>query len=145
MFSVIRGVNLWRMYEEEFVVGITTNTCLNMAGMLVMGKGIALQAKSRMEYLPAQWAKILPLSDVYYDTLSGLVRLPTKLDWKRPSPMPLIISTTRQLAAKALLYPHMQFAVPPLGCGNGGLNWEKCVEPIFRQEAVPDNVTVVLP
>lgn len=105
---------------------------VNLVG--VMGKGIALQFKERFPinfklYQKACKAGTLKIGEVMV-TDTGLltnpryiVNFPTKADWKEKSKLRYIeegldslIKITKEKRIKSI-------ALPPLGCGNGGLDW----------------------
>lgn len=111
----------------------------------VMGKGIALQFRNAFPdmfrvYEDACRAKQVKLGHMHVFDLGGLVddgprwiiNFPTKGHWRTKSKLQDIaaglndlISTVRRLGIKSI-------AVPPLGCGNGGLDWA-LVRPLIEQ------------
>ena len=108
----------------------------------VMGAGLAKQFKIRYaetdyfkDYQRDCKKKDFRVFCDTFDGLPGVINIPTKDHWKDPSTLDLI----REGCEKAVecLYFSMLFngqftvAVPPLGCGLGGLNVED-VEPIVR-------------
>ncbi|MEP7102453.1 MAG: macro domain-containing protein [Burkholderiales bacterium] len=122
----------------------------------VMGKGIALQFKKaypRMyeEYAAACKAGLVRLGEVDVFDLGGLgggprwiINFPTKGHWKAKSRLADIDSGLASLIDTVERLEISSIAVPPLGCGNGGLDWnEVCprIESAFR--AVP-SVEVLL-
>ncbi len=102
----------------------------------VMGKGIALQFKEAFPNNYKQYRKackdgaltIGNLLVVQEATLNGektIVNFPTKQDWKRPSTYEYIESGLKALASELNKGLIKSIAIPPLGCGNGGLEWTK--------------------
>ncbi len=121
---------------------------VNCAG--VMGKGIALQFKQAFPenfkaYEKACKASHVKLGEVLvYETgaLVGpkyILNFPTKGHWKTPSRIEDIQSGLKDLVAKVRQLNIQSIAIPPLGCGLGGLCWED-VQPLildaFRDVAV---------
>lgn len=101
----------------------------------VMGKGIALMFKERFGDNYSQYATACKKGQVqtghmFVTELSELdgpqwiVNFPTKQHWRSPSQLNWIVAGLQDLR-KFLLENHVQsIAIPPLGAGNGGLNWE---------------------
>jgi O-acetyl-ADP-ribose deacetylase (regulator of RNase III) len=108
----------------------------------VMGKGIALQFKQAFpgnydSYRQACAAGEVRLGEMFvFDTGSminprWIINFPTKGHWKAKSRLEDIVDGLEDLK-RVILERHIgSIAVPPLGCGNGGLNWQE-VEPIIR-------------
>ena len=117
----------------------------------VMGKGIALQFRQAYPamfkaYADACKAGAVQLGHMDVYDLGGLadgprwiINFPTKGHWRAKSRLPDIdaglcelVSTVRRLGIRSI-------AVPPLGCGYGGLDWAD-VRPMIEQafDAVPE-------
>lgn len=110
----------------------------------VMGKGIALQFKNTFPenfkvYSDAvkagsfQLGKVLvvpvnPIGKVRY-----VINFPTKGHWRYPSKLEWIQTGLKDLREKIRENGITSLALPPLGCGNGGLDWEQ-VRPIIEKE-----------
>lgn len=106
-----------------------------------MGKGIALQFKERFPmnfkiYAAAckkgemQVGKMLVVKE---NTLNGeklIINFPTKTEWFKKSLYSYIEDGLKDLAKVIEEYKITSIAIPPLGCGNGGLKWEK-VKPMM--------------
>ncbi|PQJ10717.1 phosphatase [Flavipsychrobacter stenotrophus] len=108
----------------------------------VMGKGIALQFKenfpaNNMAYVEACKQKLLVpgqlllVSDksIHYGVKS-IINFPTKVHWKSPSKYEYIEDGLLALRKLILEKGIQSIAIPPLGCGNGGLDWDK-VKPMI--------------
>lgn len=102
--------------------------------MGVMGKGIALQFKSAFPdntrlYAEACKNKELKVGKVFLtrnQTLLGpkwIVNFPTKQHWRNPSQLSWIRDGLEDLRKIILMHRIESIAIPPLGCGNGGLDW----------------------
>jgi hypothetical protein len=131
--------NLWT-YPAHIRV-ITTNGVVDRNGCAVMGKGIALQAKQRYPNLPQQLGELLLENGnhVYYLD-NNIISFPTKHHWKEMSNISLIRRSALELREK-IISKGLVVAMPPPGCGNGGLVW-KDVYPIL--EDILDDSFVVL-
>lgn len=102
----------------------------------VMGKGIALQFKEAFPvnfkvYTDACKKKELQpgkLLVVEESTTLGdkiIINFPTKTEWFLKSKYEYIEEGLKELVNVINEYKIQSIAIPPLGCGNGGLKWEK--------------------
>lgn len=125
----------------EAPVEAVVNT-VNTVG--VMGKGIALMFKERfpeafMEYQSAckkDEVKVGQMFLSYNPEFSGpryIIHFPTKQHWRNPTKQEWV--KTGLVALKELIINKQMksIAIPPLGCGNGGLKWEQ-VKPMIESE-----------
>jgi O-acetyl-ADP-ribose deacetylase (regulator of RNase III) len=106
---------------------------VNTAG--VMGRGIALQFKQAYPamfraYEAACKAGEVKLGTMHVFDLGGLaggprwiINFPTKGHWRAASRIKDIELGLKDLVATIRRLGIRSIAVPPLGCGNGGLNW----------------------
>ena len=106
---------------------------VNLEG--IMGKGIALQFKKQFPYNYKLYKKacengsigIGKLFITKEQTMFGLkiiINFPTKTDWRKPSEYVYIEKGLDDLIRVISNYQIDSIAIPPLGSGNGGLNWE---------------------
>ncbi len=126
MIKFIEG-NLLESKAEALV-----NT-VNTVG--VMGKGIALQFKNQYPnnyklYEKACKAKEVKVGKLFITEDSSLlegrkiiINFPTKTDWRKPSEYSYIESGLKELARLITEKGIKSVAIPPLGAGNGGLDW----------------------
>ena len=103
----------------------------------VMGKGIALQFKNRFpsnykRYAQACKEKQVKAGSLFIleDTslLGGkkkIINFPTKTDWRKPSEYSYIENGLIELSKYIRENSIKSIAIPPLGTGNGGLDWNK--------------------
>lgn len=109
----------------------------------VMGKGIALQFKNRFpenfkQYVAACKAKTFDVGQVLLveeHTLLGqklIINFPTKKHWKSPSKYEYISVGLVALRDSLMNSSLSSVAIPPLGCGNGGLDWDR-VKPMMEK------------
>lgn len=116
----------------------------------VMGKGIALQFKKAFpamfkDYAGASKRGEVKLGQMHVwptQTLDGphyVINFPTKGHWRAKSRITDIDSGLHDLVRVVRELGITSIAVPPLGCGNGGLKWAD-VEPRIRAafEALPE-------
>ena len=110
----------------------------------VMGKGLALQFKKAYpamfrEYQAAAKAGELTPGRVQVwasDRLEGpryVVNFPTKRDWRTPSKLEYVDTGLDDLARVIVELGITTIALPALGCGNGGLDWQVVRELIVKK------------
>jgi len=73
--------------------------------------------------------------------------MPTKMHWKNPSKIEWIEAALNDIAKNYEKYGITELAMPPPGCGNGGLLWWEEVEPVVSRilGPLPLKTTVYLP
>lgn len=109
----------------------------------VMGKGIALQFKKEFpqnnrQYIAAckagelQPGKLLVVKERKLDGERIIINFPTKTEWYQKSKYEYIEAGLKELVNVIRQYQIVSIAIPPLGCGNGGLKWEK-VKPMMER------------
>lgn len=145
MIQSVKG-NLLEDSAEAYV-----NT-VNTVG--VMGKGIALQFKQAFPDVFKQYAKdckkgLVQVGKMHVVEVAGLaapryvINFPTKEHWRHPSKLEYIQDGLIDLVKVVLDLEIKSIALPPLGCGNGGLDWHK-VRPMILEAFKPLNVEVHL-
>lgn len=121
----------------------------------VMGKGIALQFKKAFPKNYAAYRSACDAGEVHpgkmfvFETgqLSGsrlIINFPTKQHWKARSRIEDIDSGLVDLARVLRAHDVRSVAVPPLGCGNGGLPWPVVRERIEQALTPIDGLRVLL-
>lgn len=106
---------------------------VNEAG--VMGKGVALQFKETFpdaarEYMDAAKRRDVRVGRVLVtatDVLEGtkwIIHFPTKRHWRHPSKIEWVREGLEDLTRVIGELGITSIALPPLGCGNGGLEWQ---------------------
>jgi O-acetyl-ADP-ribose deacetylase (regulator of RNase III) len=112
---------------------------VNVVG--VMGKGIALQFRRRFPDMFAAYEQAAKRQELQLGrmhlwethSLSGprfVINFPTKGHWRAPSRIDDIESGLADLVRLIAELGITSIAVPPLGCGNGGLDWAQ-VRPLI--------------
>ena len=110
----------------------------------VMGKGIALQFKENfpannkayIDTCKLKWlapGKLLMVTDtsIHYG-LKKIINFPTKVHWKSPSRYEYVEDGLKALRILILDKNIKSIAIPPLGCGNGSLDWAEVRPMIVR-------------
>src|SRR5580704_5821740 len=133
------------LLKEESDAIVNTVNCVG-----VMGKGIALQFKQRwprnfQAYEAACKRKeVKPGKMFIYDMGEWakpryIINFPTKTHWRGDSKIEYIESGLRDLVSEVGRLKIKSIALPPLGCGNGGLDWSDVKRLIAAAfEAHPD-------
>ena len=146
MIELTRG-NLLEADAEALVNTVNTQG--------VMGKGIALQFKRAFPSTFAAYereikAGHIQTGKVFVDEVRGLhgarwiIHFPTKRHWRQPSKLEYIDSGLVSLIGEVRRLGIRSIAVPPLGCGNGGLAWADVRPRIEQAFAVLPEVKVLL-
>ena len=146
MINITTG-NLLKSDAEALV-----NT-VNTVG--VMGKGIALQFKKAFpqnydKYLDAckrnevRVGKMFVTEENYLDGKKIIINFPTKQHWKKKSRLEDIEAGLIALVQELKLRQISSVAIPPLGCGLGGLPWSDVYNRIVQSFAELPNVDVRL-
>jgi len=121
----------------------------------VMGKGIALMFKERFTenmrlYAAACKAKQVVTGKMFVtevrelDGPSWIVNFPTKQHWKAPSQMVWVEEGLQDLRRFLVEKQIKSIAIPPLGAGNGGLEWSAVREQIESALGDLPNVEIVV-
>ncbi len=123
----------------------------------VMGKGIALQFKKAFPEVFTSYKKACDAGEVRIGKVhvfrctstNGphyIINFPTKDDWKKCSRIEYIQAGLKSLAETVKSLKIRSIAIPPLGCGQGGLNWKE-VLPLIQTtfESIPDVEVMLYP
>lgn len=121
----------------------------------VMGKGIALMFKERFPKNMNDYAKACKEGRVktgtMFTTETGelmgprwVINFPTKQHWKGNSKMEWIESGLADLRHFLLENKVKSIAIPPLGSGNGGLDWQAVKPKIEQALAGLDHIEVLI-
>jgi O-acetyl-ADP-ribose deacetylase (regulator of RNase III) len=151
-FAAIQSVGLvmieikqGNLLEEKTEALVNTVNCVG-----VMGKGIALQFKQAFPDVFKQYKKACDAGAVQpgqmFTVHTGallnpryIINFPTKRHWKGGSRLEDIQSGLVALVAEVEDLGIQSIAIPPLGCGNGGLDWA-VVKPLIIEAfaSLPD-------
>jgi O-acetyl-ADP-ribose deacetylase (regulator of RNase III) len=124
----------------------------------VMGKGIALMFKESFPenfraYAAACKAGEVQVGRMFVTERRDLVgprfiiNFPTKKDWKHPSKLEWVEAGLKALRHEIETRGISSIAIPPLGAGNGGLDWRFQVRPLIERmlQDLPAEVIVYEP
>jgi O-acetyl-ADP-ribose deacetylase (regulator of RNase III) len=130
----------------------TAQTLINTVNCVgVMGKGIALEFKQRFPEMFEDYVKrceskeVKPGIPYLYKQLfpPNIINFPTKDHWKSASRISDIERGLQYLLHHYKEWEVTSLAIPPLGCGNGQLEW-KVVGPLIYQYARQMEIPVEL-
>ena len=125
MIEEVHGADLFVIQADAIVNPV------NCQG--VMGKGIALEMKKRYPrsyraYKAAcEWSHLRPGVLLYvagHGEEHNIVHFPTKDHWTQPSRLEWIQAGLEDLQRHYAAWGLKSIAMPQLGCGLGGLNWD---------------------
>lgn len=141
MIQITKG----NLLESDAEALVNTVNCVG-----VMGKGIALQFKQKFPDNFAAYERACRHKEVQTGQMFTMptgrlinprfiINFPTKKHWKSQSRIEDIEAGLQTLVEEVKKLGVQSIAVPPLGCGNGGLNWNEVrplIEAAFSQ--LPD-------
>ena len=115
----------------------------------IMGKGIALEFKNRFPEMFKDYVQQCERNKVrigkpyIYKNLFGqqILNFPTKEHWKSVSKVSDIKKGLDYLLSHYKRWGITSIAIPPLGCGNGQLEW-KVVGPLIYERAKKIDITI---
>ena len=130
------------LLEADVEALVNTVNCVG-----VMGKGLALQFKQSFPENFEEYRRACQLGEVepgrMFTVPTGrltnpryIINFPTKRHWKNPSRIEDIETGLEALIETVRRFGIRSIAVPPLGCGNGGLAWSRVaplIEAAFAQ------------
>jgi O-acetyl-ADP-ribose deacetylase (regulator of RNase III) len=123
------------LFDSRMQTWVNTVNCVG-----VMGKGIALEFKRRFPEMFCDYVRrcargeVLPGRPYLYrrPSLPWILNFPTKRHWRYPSRLEDIVEGLAYLEAHYRQWEITSLAVPPLGCGNGQLEW-RIVGPLLEE------------
>jgi O-acetyl-ADP-ribose deacetylase (regulator of RNase III) len=121
----------------------------------VMGKGIALMFKERFAENYRQYAAACKAGEVRtghmfitqpaeLDGPRWIVNFPTKQHWRSPSELKWVIEGLQDLRLFLIKNEVKSIAIPPLGAGNGGLDWDLVKHEIQRALGDLPNIDIIV-
>jgi O-acetyl-ADP-ribose deacetylase (regulator of RNase III) len=145
-------------YQKGNLLEAQTEALVNTVNTVgVMGKGIALQFKEQYPHNFQVYQKackngsftvgtLLIVKEITLNGEKRIVNFPTKKDWKHPSTYAYIETGLQALVRELDKNEIKSIAIPPLGCGNGGLDWAK-VKPLMEQylKDLPADIVIYEP
>lgn len=128
-------VLLGDLFESRAQTWVNTVNCVG-----VMGKGVALGFKERFPEMFADYAERCQHGEVrlgrpylFKQTVEPwIVNFPTKFHWRQVTNLNDIVAGLHYLESKYKVWGITSLAVPPLGCGNGQLEWRVVGPTLYR-------------
>jgi O-acetyl-ADP-ribose deacetylase (regulator of RNase III) len=132
------------VFTEGNLLKAKTEALVNTVNTVgVMGKGIALMFKEAFPENFRAYAAACLKSEIkvgrvfvterqdWVDGPKWIINFPTKQHWRNPSKIEWIKEGLQDLLRVIREHEIKSIALPPLGCGNGGLDW-KDVRPLIQ-------------
>lgn len=116
--------DIWKSEQEHIVIPV------NCKG--VAGAGLALQWKQRNPGAVATYMTT-PLRPGGFGIYDRVIALATKDDWRKPARIEWVEIGLLRLALSLQDGTFASLAMPMIGCGLGGLNWQAQVWPLVRE------------
>lgn len=117
----------------------------------IMGTGLALEFSLRYPNMLKQYEKdcenkIVKIGKVnlYKDENQIILNFPTKFHWKYPSKIEWIEKGLDFIVQNYKSWNIRSIALPPLGCSNGGLNFDKDVKPLIEKKLSQLDILIVV-
>lgn len=132
-------------FKDSNLLQADTEALVNTVNTVgVMGKGIALQFKEKFEMNYKLYKKACKSGEVnpgkMFVTKTNraigpkyIINFPTKTDWRSYTKLDYIETGLDDLIRVIKENNIQSIAIPPLGCGNGGLDWS-VVKPIISRK-----------
>lgn len=141
--TLIRHIEEGNLFASKMQTIVNAVNCRG-----VMGKGIALKFKQQypnmyQNYRSLCQQKRITLGHPHLWTESDpwILNFPTKDDWKNKSTLASIEDGLRYLAEHVRTWGITSLAIPALGCGEGGLNWDD-VRPLIQKYLGPLDIPI---
>ena len=105
-----------------------------------MGKGLAYQFKKKFPEMEQDYVKVCKKGElypgklhIYQENKFLIINFPTKNKWREKSKIEYIINGLKKLKEEIVRRDIKSVAIPPLGAGNGGLNWNEVKSEINKE------------
>jgi hypothetical protein len=106
----------------------------------VMGKGVTLEFKRLFPEIFEEYRRLCEQDvleigklHLYKTPHKWVLNFPTKTDWRKPSRLEYIEAGLKRLASAYTEAGIRSLAMPPIGCGNGQLDWRTQVGPLVHK------------
>lgn len=124
------------IFDSQAQTLVNTVNCVG-----VMGKGLALEFKRRFPEMYADYVarckgKTVKIGEPYlyrYPSGKWILNFPTKYHWRQPSRLEYITRGLQFVLEHYREWGITSIAFPPLGCGEGGLDWRVVGPTLYRE------------
>lgn len=128
------------VYLESDLFSSPAQTLVNTVNTEgVMGKGVAKTFKQKYPEMFAEYKRLCDHKELRIGTLMlwrgadhWVLNFPTKTTWRLPSRLSYIEEGLKKLVASYEELGIASISFPPLGCGNGNLDWRE-VKPLMER------------
>jgi O-acetyl-ADP-ribose deacetylase (regulator of RNase III)/uncharacterized protein YwgA len=142
--DIMIKVLIGNMFESKAQTLVNTVNCVG-----IMGKGIAQEFKKRFPEMYKHYVEMCGIHQVkpgvpyHYKDIFGvsIINFPTKDHWRAMSRLDDVKKGLDIFVEKYKEWGIKSVAFPPLGCGNGGLEWET-VGPVIYQKLLAVDIPV---
>lgn len=139
-------------YRRTTVFNSNCDAIVNTVNCVgVMGAGLALEFALRYPNMLKQYVKDCENKlvetgkvNLYIDDGQIILNFPTKFHWKYPSKIEWIEKGLDYISQNYKSWNVKSIALPPLGCSNGGLNFDKDVKPLIETKLTKLEILVVV-
>lgn len=143
-------------FKQEDILESNSEAIINTVNTVgIMGKGIALQFKQKYpenfkDYKKACDNNELIVGKVFVTETNNMlnpkyiVNFPTKEHWKNPSRIQYIVDGLKDLKRFIIESKIRSITIPPLGTGNGGLDWNDVKNIIKKELNDIENVEIIV-
>ncbi len=144
MLELVTG----NMFDIDADILINTVNCVG-----VMGCGVALAFKRLYPKMFREYRRCCDMNEIApgalwvfrTDDQKTVVNFPTKKHWRNPSQYSYIEDGLRELRTFLLRCPNdSRIAIPALGCGHGGLDWDSVLEMMKKELSDLDHITIYI-
>jgi hypothetical protein len=126
--------DLWDFYDNGEWIVITTNGTVKKNGEAVMGRGCALEAKTKYPQLPLELGNYIRNNgNRVFIVQDFIMTLPVKHNWYEKANLKLIETSLQRLVDNVSDLRIPIIFMPRPGCGNGHLDWESQVKPLCEK------------
>jgi O-acetyl-ADP-ribose deacetylase (regulator of RNase III) len=136
------------------ILAATTDAIVNPVNTDgVMGKGLALQFKKAFPKNLVAYARACEAGELVVGKMHVferaeraprfIINFPTKMHWRHPSKLEYVRDGLVDLVVQVKQRGITSIAIPPLGCGLGGLAWGD-VQPLIIDAFEESDVSVLL-
>lgn len=117
----------------------------------VMGKGIAAEFKALYPEMFRRYRRLcqegkldVGMLYLYRTPNKTIVNFPTKKHWRQRSRVEYVEAGLAKFVERYNDYGISSVSFPQLGCGNGGLDWQKEVQPMMERYLAPLPIPVYI-
>lgn len=138
-------------YLESSVFDSPAHTLVNTVNTVgVMGKGIAKTFKARYPKMFSEYRSLCKSGQLQIGRLHlwrsdtrWVLNFPTKTTWRKPSQLQYVELGLKRFAETYLELGISSASFPPLGCGNGNLEWRQ-IQPMMEHHLAKVNIPIYI-